>query len=183
MTNHHETDEIPVAALSDEQPGPRVLPILPSTDLVLFPRIIMPLALWEEPAQKLVNEVLLQDKTLGFLTSKEEKPTGFDPENFYNVGTAAVILKMRKADDDSVRLLIQGLYRFRLESWVGQEPYLAARITPIPEEYEPSQEVEALVSNVKGLFLKMLELSPYLPSELGALVQLPAQDEEQRRQL
>ncbi len=170
MTNNHETDEIRVATLSDEQPGPRVLPILPATDLVLFPRIVMPLALWEEPAQKLVQEVLLQDKTLGFLTSKEEKPTGFDPDNFYKVGTAAVILKMRKADDDSVRLLIQGLYRFRVENWVGQEPYLMAQITPIPEEYEPSLEVEALVSNVKGLFLKMLELSPYLPSELGALV-------------
>ena len=45
-----------------------------------------------------------------------------------------------------------------------------AEVTPIPEEYEPSLEVEALVSNVKGLFLKMLELSPYLPSELGNLV-------------
>jgi len=74
---------------------------------------------------------------------------------------------MRKADDDSVRLLIQGLYRFRLESWVGQDPYLVAQVIPIPEEYEPSLEVDALVSNVKGLFLKMLELSPYLPSELG----------------
>ncbi len=77
---------------------------------------------------------------------------------------------MRKADDDSVRLLIQGLYRFRLERWVGQDPFLVAEVTPIPEEYEPSLEVDALVSNVKGLFLKMLELSPYLPSELGNLV-------------
>ena len=77
---------------------------------------------------------------------------------------------MRKSDDDSLRLLVQGLYRFRVEEWVGQEPYLGARVTPIPEEYEPSLEVEALVSNVKGLFLKMLELSPYLPSELGTLV-------------
>jgi ATP-dependent Lon protease len=170
MSNNFDTNEIRVAAQSDEQPGPRILPILPSTDLVLFPRIIMPMALWEEPAHKLVNEVLLQDKTLGFLTSKEEKPTGFDPNNFYNVGTAAVILKMKKADDDSVRLLIQGLYRFRLENWVGQDPYLSAQVTPIPEEYEPSLEMEALVSSVKGLFLKMLELSPYLPSELGALV-------------
>ena len=86
------------------------------------------------------------------------------------MGTAAVILKMRQADDDSVRLLIQGLYRFRVERWVGQDPFLVAEVTPIPEEYEPSLEVEALVSNVKGLFLKMLELSPYLPSELGNLV-------------
>jgi ATP-dependent Lon protease len=170
MNNQHETDEIRVAAPPIETPGPRVLPILPATELVLFPRIVMPLALYEEPAQKLVNEVLVQDKTLGFLTSKEEQPTGFDPDNFYKVGTAAVILKMRKGDDDSVRLLIQGLYRFQLESWAAEEPYLMAQITPIPEEYEPSLEIEALVSNVKGLFLKMLELSPYLPAELGALV-------------
>ena len=70
MTNNHETDDIPVVAAPVVEPGPRVLPILPATDLVLFPRLIMPLALWEEPAQKLVNEVLLQDKTLGFLTSQ-----------------------------------------------------------------------------------------------------------------
>ena len=131
MTNQHETDEIRVAVPSEEPPGPRILPILPATELVLFPRIVMPLALYEEPAQKLVNEVLVQDKTLGFLTSKEERPTGFDPDNFYKVGTAAVILKMRKGDDDSVRLLIQGLYRFRVESWAAEEPYLMAQITPI----------------------------------------------------
>ena len=170
MTNHHATDDTPVAAEPVVPPGPRVLPILPATDLVLFPRLIMPLALWEEPAQKLVNEVLLKDKTLGFLTSREETPTGFDPNNFFPVGTAAVILKMRQADDDSVRLLIQGLYRFRVERWVSQDPFLAAEVTPIPEEYEPTLEIDALVSNVKGLFLKMLELSPYLPSELGNLV-------------
>ncbi len=170
MTDNHELDDIPVVAEADVHSEPRVLPILTSTDLVLFPRIIMPLALWEEPAQKLVNEVLIQDKTLGVLTSKVDKPAPFDPDNFFQVGTAAVILKMRKADDDSVRLLIQGLYRFRVEEWVGRDPYLVARVIPIPEEYEPSLEVEALVSNVKGLFLKMLELSPYLPSELGTLV-------------
>ena len=170
MTNNHDIDDIPVVAEADVHSEPRVLPILTSTDLVLFPRIIMPLALWEEPAQKLVNEVLLQDKTLGVLTSKVDKPAPFDPDNFFNIGTAAVILKMRKADDDSVRLLIQGLYRFRVEDWLGRDPYLVARVIPIPEEYEPSLEVEALVSNVKGLFLKMLELSPYLPSELGGLV-------------
>ncbi len=170
MTDNFEIDDIPVVAESDVHSEPRVLPILSSTDLVLFPRIIMPLALWEEPAQKLVNEVLLQDKTLGVLTSKVDKAAPFDPDNYFQIGTAAVILKMRKADDDSVRLLIQGLYRFRVEDWLGRDPYLVARVVPIPEDYEPSLEVDALVSNVKGLFLKMLELSPYLPSELGALV-------------
>jgi len=159
---------------SDEEgevhPTPRVMPIMPFSDLVLFPRIILPIVVWEEPRQKLVNDVLFQDKTLGVLASREEKPAGFGPENLYNVGTAAVILKMRKPEDDSIRLLIQGLYRFRIEEWVGFDPYYAAKIVPISEEYEPDQETEALVASVKGMFIKMLEMSPYLPAELGALV-------------
>jgi ATP-dependent Lon protease len=162
--------ETPVAEEGESQPGPRVLPILPVSELVLFPRIIMPLVVWEEPAQKLINEVLLQDKTFGVLASRLDKPEGYGPDNLYSMGTAAVILKMRKPEDDSMRLLIQGLYRFKVDDWVGLEPYLAARVSPLSEEYEPDLETEALVSNVKGEFLQMLELSPYLPSELGALV-------------
>ncbi len=165
-----EDQESAVAQNLDSHPSPRILPILPVSDLVLFPRIILPLALWEESAHKLINEVLLQDKIFGIVASREEKPAGYGPDNLYQVGTAAVILKMRQPEDDSMRLLIQGLYRFRVENYVGLEPYFAAEITPIGDEYEPDLETEALVSSLKGLFLKMLELSPYLPSELGALV-------------
>uniref|UniRef100_A0A7C3Z1J8 Lon protease n=1 Tax=Desulfobacca acetoxidans TaxID=60893 RepID=A0A7C3Z1J8_9BACT len=147
-----------------------VLPILPSSELVLFPRVILPLSLWDDMAQKLVNDVILTDKMFGIVTSREESATGYGPDNLYSVGTAAVILKMRKPEDGSVRLLVQGLYRFRIESWLGYEPYYSAQVTPISEDYEPDLELEALLASVKGLFLKMLELSPYLPSELGALV-------------
>ncbi|MFH1595638.1 MAG: endopeptidase La [Pseudomonadota bacterium] len=170
MNSNDAKLDAPALAEEEVRPSPRVLPILPVSDLVLFPRIIMPLAIWEESAQKLVNEVLMQDKTFGVLTSRVEKAEGYGPDNLYQVGTVAVILKMRKSEDDSMRLLVQGLYRFKVESWLGLEPYYAAQISPISEEYEPDLETEALVSSVKGIFLKMLELSPYLPSELGALV-------------
>ncbi len=170
MNSNEAKLDAPALAEEEVRPSPRVLPILPVSDLVLFPRIIMPLAIWEESAQKLVNEVLMQDKTFGVLTSRVEKAEGYGPDNLYQVGTVAVILKMRKSEDDSMRLLVQGLYRFKVESWLGLEPYYAAQISPISEEYEPDLETEALVSSVKGIFLKMLELSPYLPSELGALV-------------
>jgi ATP-dependent Lon protease len=170
MTEEYNNAENPEAAAVELHPGPRVLPMLPVSDLVLFPRIVMPLALHEESAQRLVNEVLLQDKTFGVVASRQDRSETYGPDNLYQVGTAAVILKMRQPEDDSIRLLIQGLYRFRIERFVGLEPYLAAEITPIVEDYEPDLELEALVSSTKGMFLKMLELSPYLPSELGALV-------------
>ncbi len=167
-----EEQEVQAPLLGDQEihPGPRVLSILPMPDMVLFPRMILPLVLWDESAQKLVQEALFQDKIIGIVGALGEKAEGFGPEDLSRVGTAAAILKMRKSEDDALRLLVQGLYRFRVEEWVGREPYLAARITPISEEYEPDLELEALVSNVRGLFLKMMELSPYLPAELGTLV-------------
>ncbi|RLA89796.1 MAG: endopeptidase La [Deltaproteobacteria bacterium] len=148
----------------------RLLPILPMNDLVLFPRIVVPLSLAEESAQHLVDDTLLKDKIIGILTSQQAALEAPRRDNLYQVGTAAVILKMGKTQDEVVRLLIQGLYRFRVEEIVSQEPYLQARVTPIAEEFEPDMEIDALVSNLKGLFLKMLELSPYLPTELGAMV-------------
>jgi ATP-dependent Lon protease len=172
MTTDHNNNDIEfVVPESQEAPQEKtVLPILPSSELVLFPRVIMPMSLWEEKAQKLVDDVILTDKIFGIVASREDASTGFGPDNLFTVGTAAVILKMRKPEDGSVRLLIQGLYRFRIDNWVGYEPYYSAQVTPISEDYEPDLELEALISSVKGLFLKMLELSPYLPAELGALV-------------
>ncbi|HSO71052.1 MAG TPA: endopeptidase La, partial [Thermodesulfobacteriota bacterium] len=68
-------------------------------------------------------------------------------------------------------LLVQGLYRFKVEEIVDAEPYLQARVTPITEGYEADLEIDGMVSGLKGLFQKMSELSPYLPTELGAMVQ------------
>jgi len=170
MTDNHNDMQQEARESQDAPQEKTVLPILPSSELVLFPRVILPLSLWDDMAQKLVNDVILTDKMFGIVTSREESATGYGPDNLYSVGTAAVILKMRKPEDGSVRLLVQGLYRFRIESWLGYEPYYSAQVTPISEDYEPDLELEALLASVKGLFLKMLELSPYLPSELGALV-------------
>jgi ATP-dependent Lon protease len=172
MTTNPNDNSIEYAA-RESQETPRektILPILPSSELVLFPRVIMPMALWDEKAQKLVDDVIMTDKIFGIVASREDTSTGYGPDNLFTVGTAAVILKMRKPEDGSVRLLIQGLYRFQIDNWVGYEPYYSAQVTPISEDYEPDLELEALISSVKGLFLKMLELSPYLPAELGALV-------------
>ncbi|MFZ2087489.1 MAG: LON peptidase substrate-binding domain-containing protein, partial [Desulfobaccales bacterium] len=170
MTTNHEDIDF-VTQETQETPRERlVLPILTSSELVLFPRVIQPMALWEPSAQKLIDDVILTDKIFGIVASREETTTGYGPDNLFTMGTAAVILKMRKPEDSSIRLLIQGLYRFRIDNWVGYEPYYTAQVTAISEDYEPDLELEALISSVKGLFLRMLELSPYLPAELGALV-------------
>jgi ATP-dependent Lon protease len=149
----------------------RLLPIIPMSELVLFPRLIIPLALWEESAQRLIDDTLLKDKIIGILTSRQPATEVYTTENLYSIGTAAVILKMGKTQEGAVRLLVQGLYRFKVEEIVDTEPYLQARVTPITEGFEADLEIDGMVSGLKGLFQKMSELSPYLPTELGAMVQ------------
>ena len=174
MEEKHETmANIPMADNNTvtETGGSRLLPILPMSELVLFPRLIIPLALWEESAQRLIDDTLLKDKIIGILTSRQPATEVYTTENLYSMGTAAVILKMGKTQEGAVRLLVQGLYRFKLEEIVETEPYLQARVTPITDGYEADLEIDGMVSGLKGLFQKMSELSPYLPTELGAMVQ------------
>ncbi|MGQ9920422.1 MAG: endopeptidase La [Desulfobacca sp.] len=167
LQHHDAPSTTPVSETDDS----RLLPILPMSELVLFPRLIIPLAIWEESAQRLIDETLLKDKIIGILTSRQPATEAYTIDNLYPVGTAAVILKMGKTQEGAVRLLVQGLYRFRVEEIVATEPYLQARVFPISESFEADLEIDGMVAGLKGLFQKMSELSPYLPSELGAMVQ------------
>ena len=156
----------------DEMPGgiPEKIPILPVGDLVLFPKMIIPLVVTEEPLIKLIDDALVGDKTIGVIASKGAAGSKKSVEDLYNVGTAAAILKMSKMHTDAVRLIIQGIARFMVKNYIASEPYVRAEIEVLPDVLEKDIEVDALASNIKNLFHRVLELSPYLPSELGAMV-------------
>jgi len=156
----------------DEMPGgiPEKIPILPVGDLVLFPKMIIPLVVTEEPLIKLIDDALVGDKTVGVIASKGAAGSKKSVEDLYTVGTAAAILKMSKMHTDAVRLIIQGIARFMVKKYIASEPYVRAEIEVLPDVLEKDIEVDALASNIKNLFHRVLELSPYLPSELGAMV-------------
>jgi len=148
-----------------------VLPILPVIDLILFPRMVLPLVVRGEESQKLVDEAMGKDRRIGILVSKKtDLEVSHKPEDLYDVGTVALILKMSKPDEKGTQLLVQGICRFRIEEYLPGKPYLCARIKSIPEETTKDIEVDAMTSNLEGLFQRVLKLSPYLPAELAALV-------------
>jgi len=149
---------------------PEVLPILPVVDLTLFPKMVLPIMVEEEGSQKLVDEAMAKDRLIGIVVSKEKDlKASHKPDALYKMGTAALILKMAKPDDHVTQLLVQGVSRFRIEEFISDEPYLSARIKPVSEKTIKDIEVDAMMSNLVGLYQKVLEFSPYLPRELGAL--------------
>ncbi len=149
---------------------PEVLPILPVLDLTLFPRMVLPLVVQGKESQRLVDEAMAKDRLIGIVVSKEpDFKAAPKPEQLYAVGTAALILKMSKPEEQGTQLLVQGVSRFQIREYVAQEPYLRAKIEPIPEQSTKDMEVDAMMGNLVGLFKNVLRLSPYLPKELEAL--------------
>ena len=145
---------------------PRELAVLPLRDTVVFPESMTPLAIGQERSIKLVDDVVGGDRMLALLTTRDsdnEQP-GF--KDLYEVGTAAVIHKMIRVPDGTLRILVQGLRRIRLEAPVQVDPYLVGRFVEVPDVLEETREVEALTRNVQTLFARIIALVPYLPEEL-----------------
>ena len=165
-----ERDNQALSEGEEQRKIPEILPILPVIDLTLFPRMVLPLVVHGEESQKLVDEAMAKDRLIGILVSRSnDLSTSQKPEELYEVGTAALILKMSKPDEQGTQLLVQGIARFRIQEYVSDKPYLRARIQPIPEKSVKDIEVDAMMSNLVGLFHKVLKLSPYLPREMWAL--------------
>lgn len=149
---------------------PEILPILPLRGLVVYPQTGVPLTIGQPRSIRLVDDVVTGDRFMGLVASKHPEIESPDPEHLYRVGTAGLIHRMFRAPDGTIRLLVQGLFRFRIVEFVAREPYLKAQIEVIPEKQESGLEIEALARNVRDQFAHIAEMIPSMPRELVATV-------------
>ena len=145
---------------------PQELPVLPLKETVVFPDSMTPLAIGQERSVRLVEDVLGGDRMLALVTVRDPAVEQPAFEDLYDVGTAALVSKMMRVPDGTLRILVHGLRRVRLTEARGDDPYLRAAFEEVPDEVEESREVEALTRNVQGLFARIIGLVPYLPEEL-----------------
>ncbi len=145
---------------------PAELPILPLRGLVVYPQTAIPLTVGQPRSIKLVDDVIASDRLIGLVAAKDPNMETPGPNDVYQIGTLAAIHRLFRAPDGTIRLLVQGLARIRVDEYVEQEPYLRAKVHAIPETVEDNLELEALVRNVVDQFQQMAELTPNIPSEL-----------------
>jgi ATP-dependent Lon protease len=149
---------------------PDILPILPLFNVLVFPKMMFPMEIFGEQAMTLVDEAMAKDRLIGLVMSKKTPlETKQEPEDFHTIGTSCVILKMAKISDNKAQLLVQGINRFRIISFIEGKPYIQARITNLEDEEIKDLEVEALMANLVNLFDRIVKLSPFLPQEFGAM--------------
>lgn len=146
---------------------PNELPILPLRGTVVYPMTVIPLNVGQARSIRLVDEVATsQSRIVGLVTIKDEKIEEAGPNDVYTTGTAAIIHRLLRAPDNTVRLIVQGIDRIRVKEFTTTEPYLKARVEIAPESVEKSKETEALTRNTIELFRRLVSLAPHLPEEL-----------------
>ena len=143
-----------------------VLPILPLKDSVVFPDSMTPLAVGQERSIQLVDEAVSNDSTIALVATRTAEDEPQSADDIYEVGTAALIHKMIRVPDGTLRILVQGVRRVRLDRLVQTEPYLVGEFSDLPDVEGPETEVDALARNVEALFSRVIGLVPYLPDEL-----------------
>ncbi|MEJ7567295.1 MAG: endopeptidase La [Gaiellaceae bacterium] len=163
--------------MSDIEPGelepqklpieaPSRLPVLPLKETVVFPDSMTPLAVGQERSIKLIDDVVAGERMLALVTVRNggaEQP-GWD--DLYEVGTVAVVHKMIKVPDGTLRILVQGLQRVRLRERLDLEPYLVGEFAELDDVVPDSPSVQALTRNVQAQFGRIIAMTPYLPEEL-----------------
>jgi len=145
---------------------PLELPILPLRGVTIFPSAIVPLLISRGPSLKVVEEALAGDRMLGLTAQKNPEEEDPSVENLFLRGAAGRILKMLKYPDGSVRILVQGLRRIEIREYLQTEPYLRARILPLSDVLQTSQDLDAMQAHMVNQFAKFVSMIPYLPDEL-----------------
>jgi ATP-dependent Lon protease len=149
-----------------EQTLPDVVPILPLRDAVVYPNSMTPLAIGQERSIRLVDEAVAGERTIALVAQRSSEGEAESEDDLYRVGTSAVVHKMIRVPDGTLRVLVQGLERIRLERIEQTEPYLAGRFRPVPDVVGREKEIEALARTVESLYGRIISLVPYLPEEL-----------------
>jgi ATP-dependent Lon protease len=149
---------------------PDMLPILPLRGVVVYPQTAVPLTVGQPRSIKLVDEVVGGDKLVGLVAAKNPELESPGPDDLYKVGTIAIVHRLLRAPDNTVRLLVQGVDRFRLGEFVQEEPYLKAHIELAPEKIEEGLEIDALARNARDQFQQITQLIPSFPEELAGSI-------------
>jgi ATP-dependent Lon protease len=150
---------------------PETIPILPLRGVVVYPQTAVPLTIGQPRSIKLVDEVsTTPGKLIGLVAARNPEIEEPGPTDLYAIGTFATVHRLFRAPDNTIRLLVQGLVRFRVVEFIQTEPYLKARVEVLAETVETGLEIEALARSARDQFEQISQLTPSIPRELVASI-------------
>ncbi|HEY0789897.1 MAG TPA: endopeptidase La [Chthoniobacterales bacterium] len=149
-----------------------LLPILPVRGLVVFPGTVVPLTIGRPSALKLVDSELPGNKQIGLFAQRSEDQDRPGPDDLYEVGVSAQVLKLIRQPDGAMVLFVQAQNRVRIRGFEQTEPYLRAFVEVVATVQPASddKEFQALFNNLREAASKLLDLSPEIPEQIRGLL-------------
>jgi ATP-dependent Lon protease len=145
---------------------PESLPILGLSDIVIFPGTVMPLLVESPQSIRLIDDVVAGDRFLGLVLQRNAEIENPTPADLWPHGCAGRVIKMLKFPDGTVRVLVEGLRRFKIVEFSSETPYLIARVEKLKDVADDSLELTALARNAEREFQEIVKLSPTLAEQV-----------------
>ena len=147
---------------------PKVLPLLPVRDMVMYPSVILPLFVGRDMSINAVEKSLSKDRLILVTAQKDLTDEDPLPGRIYSVGVVSQIMRMLRLADGRVKVLMQGLTKARIVEYVQESPTFLVRIEPIEEPIitEITIEIEALMRYVKEEMEKVVSMGRMVPPDI-----------------
>src|SRR4051794_37598801 len=146
-------------------------PVLPLRDIVVFPHMIVPLFVGREKSIRALEEVMKNDALIMLATQKNASDDDPNPESIYEIGTLASVLQLLKLPDGTVKVLVEGLERARLQKYSPRTDYYEATAVALADTDANSVEAEALARSVVSDFESYVKLNKKISAEVVGVVQ------------
>ena len=175
MLKSAETEFVSILGSSEksEVPGrvssrslPENLPILGLSDIVIFPGAVVPLLVETGPSLKLVDDLVAGDRLFAAVLQTNPEIAEPGPQDLHKVGCVSRLNKMVKFPDGTVRILVEGLWRIRLDKFLPANPYLRASFELLRDETEDSVELQAMLRNAHKQFEEIAKVSTALSDQV-----------------
>ncbi|MFO1120161.1 MAG: endopeptidase La [Rhodospirillales bacterium] len=141
-------------------------PVLPLRDIVVFPHMIVPLFVGREKSVRALEDVMKDDRQILLVAQKNAAQDDPSPQDIFLVGTVSTVLQLLKLPDGTVKVLVEGGQRARIERFTDRQAFFEAEAVIIPDNAGERQEMEALSRSVVGQFEQYIKLNKKIPPEV-----------------
>ncbi|TNE60612.1 MAG: endopeptidase La [Alphaproteobacteria bacterium] len=155
-----------MSTTAEETPNTVVLPVLPLRDIVVFPHMIVPLFVGRDKSVRALEEVMAKDKQILLVAQKEAGEDDPEPKDVFEIGTVASVLQLLKLPDGTVKVLVEGFNRARIEEFVRADDFFEARAEMLASDIQDEAETEALARSVVAQFDQYVKLNKKIPAEV-----------------
>src|SRR6478735_1624107 len=142
------------------------MPLLPLRDVVVFPHMVIPLFVGRPKSIKALEAAMESGKSIVLVAQKSAAKDDPAPEDLYEIGSIANILQMLKLPDGTVKVLVEGSQRARINEVIDVKTHFAVGITPLPADNAPDHETEAMRRTMIQQFDQYVKLNKKIPPEI-----------------